>query len=412
MASGEQNRTSIFGCNPGGAMTAGALSIVFVLALVATPAQAQTYKVIHNFTGSEGAYPYAGLTIDKAGNFYGTAAGGGAVGYGTVYKLAHAGSGWTVLPLYSFTGVYDGANPLSPVTIGPDGSLFGTTIGLYDGQGTVFNLKPLPTRSPTPLTPWTMNVLHTFTGKNGDGDQPVYGGVIFDQAGNIYGTTQFGGDNGGFGVVFKEAPYGNNWQESILYSFGLPTNGPLAGVVMDGAGNLYGTTADGGAIFELSPSGLGWVMNILHTFGGGNDGFLAYGGLIMDPAGNLYGATSDGGSRHGGVVYELTLSGGGFTYQILYDLSPSGGPYGDLTLDAAGNLYGAAFGDGSGDAGMVFKLTPFNNGSWTFTDLHDFTFRTEYFPYGAVALDANGNLFGTTNSGGANGKGVIWEITP
>lgn len=398
-----------------------ALAVVPLLAVVLSPpALAQTYTVIHNFTGAEGAYPNAGLTPDKAGNFYGTASGGGTAGYGAVFKVTHSSSGWTVLPLYSFKGGYDGESPLSPVTIGPDGTLYGTTIGggytggnyCWDGGcGVVFNLKPGPKAPVSALAPWTQTVLHAFTGYPYDGDQPVYGPLIFDQQGNLYGTTQFGGNNGDFGIVFKLAPSGGGWSESILYNFGLPTNGPLSGVVMDNAGNLYGTAADGGVVFELSPSGSGWLMTILHTFKGGNDGSLAYGGLVMDGAGNLYGATSSGGSGFGGVVYELSPSGSGWTYKIIYSLSGSGGPFGNLTLDAAGNLYGAAMSDGANDAGMIFKLTP-SNGSWTFTDLHDFSFKTDYFPYGAVTVDANGNLYGTASESGANGKGAIWEITP
>ena len=421
MASPEQHRIWSLGTSLRPAAFVLALAIVFVLTVgAASSTQAQTYTVIHNFTGAEGAYPDAGLTLDKAGNLYGTASGGGSTGYGTVFKLAHKASGWIVMPLYSFTGGYDGASPLAPVTIGPDGSLYGTTIGggymggnycSQGGCGVVFSLKPGPRAPVSALAPWTQTVLHAFTGYPYDGDQPVFGPLIFDQQGNLYGTTQFGGNNGDFGIAFKLTPSGSGWTESILYNFGLPTNGPLSGVVMDSAGNLYGTTADGGAVFELSPSGLSWVLAILHTFNGENDGSLAYGGLVMDQAGNLYGATSDGGSGHGGVVYELSPSDGGWTYQILYSLSGAGGPYGNLTLDAAGNLYGATQSDGVNDAGMIFKLTP-SNGSWTFTDLHDFSFQAEYFPYGAVALDANGNLYGTASGGGAYGDGAVWEITP
>ena len=180
----------------------------------------------------------------------------------------------------------------------------------------VFNLKPGPKAPVSALAPWTQTVLHTFTGVPYDGDQPVYGALIFDQQGNLYGTTQFGGNNGDDGIVFKLTPYGGGSTRGILYNFGLPTNGPVSGVVMDSAGNLYGTTADGGAVFELSPSGSGWVQTILHTFTGGNDGDLAYGGLVMDRAGNLYGATSGGGSGLGGVVYELSPSGGAWTYRF------------------------------------------------------------------------------------------------
>jgi len=390
---------------------AAVLTIVFALAFAVTPAvQAQTYTVIHNFTGTEGGYPDAGLTLDKGGNFYGTASGGGTYGRGTVFKLSHIGSGWTVAPLYSFAGDGDGANPLAPVTIGPDGSLFGTTIGGADGTGTLFNLKPPPTRPPSVVSPWKLTVLHTFTGGY-DGDQPVYGRLIFDAEGNLYGTTWFGG-SGSFGIAYEETPSANGWTENILYDFSLPTNGPLAGVVRDSSGNLFGTTGDGSAVFELSPSGSGWVLNILHTFTG-QDGSLAYGGLVMDPAGNLYGASSRGGAGgdYGGVVYQLSPYGDTFAFNVIYNLPGAVGPRGDMTLDAAGNLYGLGNGDGVNSAGMVFKLTP-SNGSWTLTDLHDFNFDTEYFPYGNVTIDANGNLWGTTSQGGAYSKGVIWEITP
>ncbi len=308
------------------ATAALAIAVLFALTLTANPpAQAQTYTVIHNFSGPEGAHPSAGLTRDQAGNFYGTA-GGGSADYGAVFKLVNRGSGWTVTRLYSFTGGNDGESPLSPVTIGPDGTLYGTTIGggytggdyCWDGGcGVVYNLKPAPRAPASALAPWTETVLHEFTGYPYDGDQPVYGRLIFDQQGNLYGTTQFGGNNGDFGIVFELTPSGNGWTENILYNLGLPTNGPLSGVVMDSAGNLYGTTADGGAVFELSPGGSGWMMTILHTFTGGNDGDLAYGGLVMDQIGNLYGASSGGGSGHGGVVYELSPSGGGWTYRSL-----------------------------------------------------------------------------------------------
>ena len=166
MARSEHHQSSVIGG------LAGIARLLMMLVAGILAAHAQTYTVIHSFSGAEGAYPDAGLTMDKAGNFYGTASFGGTADMGTVFKLAHAGSGWTVLPLYSFANDGDGANPLAPVTIGPDGSLFGTTIGYYDDQGTLFNLRPLPTRPPTPLTPWTLKVLTTFTGQNGDQRQP------------------------------------------------------------------------------------------------------------------------------------------------------------------------------------------------------------------------------------------------
>ncbi len=132
----------------------------------------------------------------------------------------------------------------------------------------------------------------------------------------------------------------------------------------------------------------------------------------MDQAGNLYGGTVAGGRGDCGVIYELSPSNGGWTFAPIYDLpSCGGGPYENLTIDASGNLYGTAYGDGANGGGMVFKLSQ-SNGAWTLTDLHDFSFRTEYFPYGAVLIGPNGDLYGTASGGGAYDHGVVWEITP
>ena len=393
-----------------------AIAIALTLAIacaVAPSAQAQKYKVIHNFTGgTDGEDPRAGLTRDQAGNFYGTTS-------TSVYKLTGRGSGWVLTPLYHFTGGSDGQAAWSPITIGPDGTLYGTTLGggytggdfCHDGGcGVVYNVKPAPRAPASALTPWTETVLHAFTGPPYDGDQPAYEALMFDKAGNLYGTTNFGGND--YGAVFEMSPSNGGWTETILFGGFYWGNGyPLAGVVMDAAGNLYGTTEN--VIYELSPSPYGWVFTVLHAFTGGkDDGGLAYGGLIFDAQGNLYGATEIGGLNNGGVVYELSPYDGGWTYNVIYNLSGAdGGPFGSLTLDAAGNLYGLANGDGINDAGMVFKLTQ-SNGTWSLTDLHDFSFDTAYFPYGGVAFDENGNLYGTASSGGVYGAGVIWEITP
>ena len=381
-----------------------------LLLLLSAVAHAQTLTVLHNFTGgADGLAPTAGLTPGGTGTFYGTASGGGLNGCGTVFKLTQHNGGWTLLPIYTFKNDYDGCNPLSPVTIGPDDSLYGTTIGEYDGQGTLYKLQPSPTPPPSPLTPWQFTLLQTFTGLNGD--QPLYGPVIFDQAGNLYGTTQFGGGYNDWGTVWEASPSGSGWSETVLAALTLPSNGPYSNVVFDTAGNLYGTTGTGTDIFELSPNGSSWTTTILHTFDG-RVGSLAYGGLVRDQAGDLYGATSDGGPGSSGVAYELSQSSEGWTFQVInYFTSPGQGVFGELTLDAAGNLYGVRISGGTHDEGELFKLTP-SNGSWTFTDLHDFTAAEGYFAYGAVVLDADGNIFGTSQAGGAYGKGTVWEFTP
>ncbi len=396
---------------------------LLVLIMVAPGAHAQTYRVLHNFSGgSDGAFPAATLTIDRGGNLYGTALVGGRANAGTVFKLTRYGANYIFNPIYNFQGTYDGNGPWAPVTFGPDGRLYGTTLsgGTYcepSGCGVVFRLQPPATTPPSPFTPWSESVVHAFQGSPNDGDQPLFGNLMFDAAGNLYGTTSYGG-SGSFGTVYKLTPSNGGWTESILYNFAVGYSGqqPQAGVVMDQAGNLYGTTVTGGAgdngvVYELSPTQYGWQETILHAFHG-DDGILIYAGLVSDAAGNLYGAASDSGTG-GGTIFELSSGSQGWTFAIIYRLSGggAGGPHQNLTIDAAGNLYGAAYDDGANGAGMVFKLSQ-SNGVWGLTDLHDFDFGTAFFPYGGVTLDANGNLFGTASGGGVYGDGVVWEITP
>jgi uncharacterized repeat protein (TIGR03803 family) len=394
-----------------------------ILVAVIPAAHAQTYTVLHNFTsGEDGSLPRSTLTMDRAGNLYGTAG-------NTVFRMIHRGEGWLFNPLYNSPGGAYGNDYNSAVTIGPDGNLYGTTsAGGYSGGlcvefgcGIVYRLRPPAASSPAVFPPWSETVLHAFLGEPADGNSPMYGALAFDPAGNLYGTTQSGG-SANWGTVFELTPTNGAWRETTLLNFSYQegSNGqaPQSGVIIDQAGNLYGTTVEGGegvgVVYELSPTPNGWVETVLHSFAAGNDGDSPYGGVIMDQAGNLYGATYTGGTGHGGVVYELSPGNAGWTYQILYNLSGppiGGGPFATLTLDAAGNLYGTTNSDGANDAGMVFKLTN-SHGVWNLTDLHDFDFDTAYFPYGGVTLDANGNLYGTTEFGGDHGDGVVWQIVP
>jgi uncharacterized repeat protein (TIGR03803 family) len=402
-----------------------ALTIVFVLiAAMGQAAQAQTFQVLHAFTGGpDGGTPYAGLTLDKGGNLYGTAYGGGDSGNGTVYKLAHKGSGWVFNPLYSFTGSSDGGNPQARVIFGPNGTLYGTTYygGAYD-LGTAFNLRPSASACKAALCPWTETALYSFEGSPTDGAHPGYGDLTFDQAGNAYGTTYYGGAYGG-GVVYELVPAGRNWTENVLYSFGSGSDGsyPQSGVVLDNSGNLYGTTVQGGSrsdgtVFQLAHSGSSWTENLLYGFDNGSDGAFPVAGLIFDQSGNLYGATSEGGTGGQGTVFELTPANGSWTFSVLYSLiAPPGGfqcgPWGTLVMDGEGNLYGTERCNGANNLGTVFKLTP-SGGGWTYTPLHDFTGGNDgKYPYCNVILDANGNLYGTASAGGANSQGVVWEIS-
>ena len=405
------------------------LIVVATLSLIPCQLQAQHFQVLHNFTGGlDGSAPYAGLSMDRGGNLYGTTTAGGH-GFGTVFALLHRGSGWAFNPLYGFAGGSDGEGPTARVIVGPNGSLYGTTYagggtGCSDGYGcgTIFNLRPSPSVCRAALCGWDETVLYRFTGGS-DGANPLLGDVIFDQAGNIYGTTQNGGSANcggtGCGTVFELSPNGGGWTEKVLYSFtGAGGDGanPYSGVIFDQSGNLDGTTRQGGpaangTVFRLTPNGSSWTENILYGFPSINDGYWPYGGLMLDHSGNLFGTTSSGGLNGGGTAFEVTTSG---SVDVFFNFAgPAyGGPYGTLTSDAAGNLYGVAYDDGAYGNGSVFKLTPTVNG-WSYTDLYDFTGGTDgRCPYGGALLDAQGNLYGTAAAGGQYDVGVVWELTP
>jgi uncharacterized repeat protein (TIGR03803 family) len=319
------------------------------------------YSLLYGFSGYEnGSSPYAGVVLDSAGNLYGTTNSGGAnVNGGAVYKLDPAGNE-TVL--YSFTiGAADGSNPIAGVTLDSAGNLYGTTFQSgnescfeYTGCGVVYKWSPSGQET----------VLYTFTG-GADGGNPV-GGVILDAAGNLYGTTADGGTPSGYsgnGVVFMLTPAG---QETVLYTFtgGADGSTPDAGVVFDSEGNLYGTTyqggtSGGGVVFKLDPSG---NYTVLYNFTGQADGGNPMAGVILDSAGNLYGTTEYGGSaagQHGhGVVYEVNPSGQETVLHTFAGPPDGSAPYGGVIFDAAGNLYGTTYHGGKQAAGVVFKLTP------------------------------------------------------
>ncbi len=390
-------------------------------ALLTALAQAQTITVLHNFTGRDtGAYPYAGLTIDGTGTFYGTTYAGGYSGDGEVFRLAAAGTGWIVTPLYSFHGEPDGKEPWAGVIVGPDGSLYGTTFegGQNDG-GTVYRLRPSPTTCGSFVCPWQETILYSFCSQSHctDGAGPSFANLIFDQAGNIYGTTSSGGD-GDEGVVFKLTLSGGAWTESVLYSFPSSCDTGCIGsgsVVFDSAGNLYGTTLQGGenntgVVFELSPSGSGWTEQVLVSVPIIVPDNITYGGLAIDGEGNLYGTT---GGPFPGEAFQVARSGRGWVYNVMQTFTSSGGgggPWDTPTLDASGNVYGTSSGTGLNSLGEVFKLTP-SNGGWIYTS-YPFTSSTGYSPIGGVVLDAAGNMYGTNLEGGSLGYGTIWKITP
>jgi uncharacterized repeat protein (TIGR03803 family) len=408
--------------------TAAVVILLGLTLVLSQSAQAQTYKVLYNFTGGQdGAFPSSGLTMDIGGNLYGTARNGGSSnctdGCGTVYKLTKKNNNWLFAPLYRFQGGEDGAHPEDKVVIGPNSSLYGTTAyggssNCSDGCGTVFNLKPTPTRPPTPLTPWVETVLYRFQGGN-DGSLPS-GHLVFDASRAIYGVTYSGGGSGNDGTVYKLTPSGQDYTESVIYSFTHSSDGyyPVGAVAFDQAGNLYAVARDGGAtgygtVIQLTPSGGGWTETMLYNFLA-PDGRYPVSGVILDQSGNLYGSNPQGGSAGGGTIYELTFSDGGWTFTLVYALvgGYQGGPQDKLVMDAAGNLYGTSKKNGAHFYGSVFKLSPSDQG-WTYTTLYDFPGGSNgRYPLCDLILDANGNLYGTTSAGGAYDQGVVFEITP
>lgn len=395
------------------------LMALALYAMLVTPhtAQAQNFQVLHNFTGGgDGGSPPYTLARDAGGHFYGTANQGGANGAGIVFKFAQVDSGWELTPVYNFSG-QDG-QPGWGVTLAANGTIYtnATYNSVLGGPcGTAIHLTPSPTVPHSVISLWNETALHTYV-KRTDGCPT--GNLVLDSAGNVYGVTQGGGPDG-WGTVFELSHSGSGWTETILYNFqgGNDGGAPYSGLIFDNAGNLYGTTSTKGAggfgtVFELSHSGSGWTLSTLYSFDDGSDGGQVIAGLIFDSVGNLYGATAMGGSGGGGTVFELSLSGGSWNFSVLTSLTGTDGPVASLTMDASGKLYGTTFMDDSYGYGSVFELTP-SGGNWTYTDLHDFTGGSDGgYPGGGVTLDSSGDLYGTAVLGGANNFGVIWQITP
>jgi uncharacterized repeat protein (TIGR03803 family) len=390
-------------------------------------------QVLYDFCSqtncSDGKWPQAGLVMDGSGNLYGTASEGGNRGlYGVVFKLAPDG---TQTVLHSFCPnappCTDGENPYAGLVMDSAGNLYGTTYeggsgpcGGNNGCGVVFKIAPDGTES----------TLYTFCAQPNcaDGADPD-AGLTLDSAGNLYGTTKYGGntdpDDGacrstGCGTVFEITPDGT---ESVLYAF-CPGEAncadgefPVAGLVMDGSGNLYGTTEDGGigggTVFEVAPGG---TETVLHTFGVAQaDGAYPLAGLAMDGSGNLFGTTYESYPTGYGVVFELAPDG---TETLLHTFE--GGtdgvfPLAGVIVDSAGNLYGTTVYGGTagcryhGGCGTVFKLAP----DGTETELYDFKAQKDgVYPQASVVADGQGNLYGTAFYGGLTkyGSGVVYKI--
>jgi uncharacterized repeat protein (TIGR03803 family) len=412
------------------------VSMLLIGVATSSLAYGQTFSVIHYFTGGpDGNYPAATLTLDRGGRLYGTTLLGGIQscaggGCGVAFRLDGPGSGWTLNTLFEFpNNASVGMNPAAPLTFGPDGALYGTTEGgpgCSGGCGVVFRLVPPLSPCQAVVCRWTESVIYAFHGGT-DGVQPGRSPVTFDAAGNAYGSTYNGGANG-HGTIWKLSRNGSQWVESIVYSFNGSGDGsgPQAGVILDAAGNLYGTALLGGdltcafgqgcgTVFQLSPSGSGWTETTLYTFEDDSFGLEPSPGLVFDASGNLYGAAAVETLGYAANILEFQHVGSSWNPSILTTLRGNIGPASALTIDAHGNLYGTTVQGGAHFEGSVFELSP-QNGSWVYTDLHDFHIDDGWRPVGGVTLAPNGNLYGTAAQGGTgscfNGCGVVWEITP
>lgn len=378
------------------------LTLLFALS---PAAPAQTFTLLHQFrSGPDGVNPEAGVVLDAKGNLYGTTLNDGAFASGTVFKVSPAGNERV---LYSFTATNgDGAFPwYGSLVRDSAGNLYGTTEsgGIFDqscpfGCGTVFKVDASGKET----------VLYRLTGTSEDGTQPWFG-LVRDSAGNLYGTTPFGGPFGG-GTVFKIGPTGN---ETLLYGFEDAGDGgfPEGSLLLDAKGNLYGATSSGGpsfegTVFEVATSG---KETVLYSFTGGSDGGDPGAGLIRDSAGNLYGTTQIGGTAGFGTVFRLNPRGQETVVYSFTGGADGAAPYGgSLVRDSAGNLYGVTPAGGDSDFGVVFKI----DATGTETVLHSFSGSDGKIPYGTLALDKSGNLYGTTYEGGAYGGGVVFKIAP
>lgn len=385
-----------------------------------TNVQVACLGLLYSFKfGSDSATPVGGLIMDGSGNLYGMAEYGGLNNDGTVFKLEPTGSGnYTESILYSFAGGSDGKYPDGTLSMDSSGNLYGTTrAGGSADLGTVFELAPNGSGG------YTESVLHAFTGGS-DGQVPV-GRLIVDSGGILYGTTEFGGGSNDTGTVFKLVPNGSGgYTESILYSFAGGSDGanPVSGVVTDNAGNLYGTTAYGGSggtipgygtVFELTSNGSGgYTESVLYRFTGGSDGANPFNGVIVDNAGNFYGTTvNGGGSQNDGIAFKLAPNGsGGYIESVLYSFSggsDGANPSSGFIMDNAGNLYGeTSFGGGSNNSGTVFMLTPNGSGGYAESILYSFTGGSDgSIPSGGLIMDNTGGMYGTAGYGGEGGSG-------
>lgn len=328
------------------------------------------HTVLYSFTGgNDGGEPYKGVTLDAQGNLYGTAVTGGTGacegGCGVVYKLTNSGGTWTQSVIHNFNG-NDGSGPGSGVTFDRHGNLYGVTpTGGANGLGVIYQMRPGTGGS------WKFKVIHNFTGGS-DGSSGMAGRLILDKAGNLFGVATTGGANGS-GVAFELVrSQTGQFTFKTLYPFkGQPDAGfPYGGLLFDKAGNLYGTTYydganDLGSVYQLAPQSDGtFKERVLYSFKGTADGDGPISTLVADQAGNLYGTASENGAASCGcgTIFRLTHGANGkWTESTAYNFTgvPDGAfVYNGMVVDSAGNMYGATVHGGTGNDGAIYQFTP------------------------------------------------------
>ena len=384
----------------------GALTAALALLLAPSVARAAPDTIIYSFAGgNDGASPRSTLITDSAGNFYGTTNKGGPSNAGTVFKITPGG---VESVLYAFTGGSDGGNPSGgPLVMDSLGNLYGTAaLGGARNAGAVFMLP----------AGGGENVLHSFT-DGADGGYPA-GGLVADTQGNLYGVCFDAGNAGGWGTVFSITTSGTL---TTLHSFsGYPSDGgrPEATLAIDGTDAVYGTTYQGGpmnagTVFKIPAGG---ALTTLYSFTNGNDGLAPQGGVVLDAFGNIY-STAGGGADNNGTFWEISNTGG---FGLLYTFAgvhKGQAALSNLMLDTAGNFYGATYSSGRFSDGSVIEISPpvagHHGTAWRVKSLHGFKNTPDgENAVGSPLMDASGNLYGTTQYGGASGNGALYKIIP
>jgi uncharacterized repeat protein (TIGR03803 family) len=406
-------------CGPRTARLARTVVYVAFALAFSTHANAQDgFQLLHSFTfGVDGALPSAPLLVNAAGSvIYGTAQDGGSTNHGNVFRLLRTSQGWKGTVLHSFGQGSDGWYPDAAVIFDKKGNMYGTTSegGPY-GFGTVFEM------SPTAGGRWTESLLHAFSIYTENTPEAP---LIFDQQGNLYGTTLNGGI--AFGTVFQMMPpssQGGQWTENVIYNFTYTDDGayPDSALLIDKQGNLYGTShfagiQDSGTVYELKRTGTGWQEITLYEFQGGDDGAHPSGPLTTDGRGNLYGTTDDAGAGRCGVVFKLAYFQGAWADSTLYSFNcgPDGAnPWGGVNFDRFGNLYGTTSQGGAYGYGAVFKLSPNPDGTWSETVLYTFTNGADgTYPRQGVVPDRLGRLYGVATGGAPPCScGTVFELS-